>query len=170
VRDLLALPAAAGLASVVVANFVMVAIMAMAPVQMEATGHSLRLVGLAVSLHVAGMFAPAPLTGWLTDRVGALRVAPAGGGVLVLAGVISAIAGGALPFTVGIVLLGVGELSMGVAAGCGTALAGPLMGAAGYAALAVVSAIAAATLVAVLLAAARRGAPAATAPAPRMLT
>ena len=70
-RTLLA-PAAAvtGLATIVVANFVMVAVMVMALVHMHAHGHHLQFVGVVISLHLAGMFAPAPLTGWLTDRVG----------------------------------------------------------------------------------------------------
>jgi MFS family permease len=32
--------------------------------------HTLRIVGIVLSLHIAGMHAFAPLTGWLTDRVG----------------------------------------------------------------------------------------------------
>jgi MFS family permease len=76
---LLATPAAAaGLATMVVANFVMVAVMTMAPVHLHRGGHGLTAVGVVVSVHVAGMFAPAPLTGALTDRLGPLPVA--GGG------------------------------------------------------------------------------------------
>jgi MFS family permease len=70
-RRLIAPPAAlTGLVTVITANFVMVAVMSMAPVHMSGEGHSLELVGLVVSLHVAGMFAPSPITGWLTDRYG----------------------------------------------------------------------------------------------------
>lgn len=188
-----------GLATIAVANLVMVSLMAMAPVEMHAGGHDLRLVGLVVSLHIAGMFAPAPLTGWLTDRVGPLRLAPVAVALLTVAGLVLAGAGSdATAFTVGVLLLGVGwnvalvagsallvadtpasdrpriegigELSMGVAAGSGTALAGPLMGAAGYAALALVGAIAAAALAPLMLVAARRGVATTAAPAPRLLT
>jgi MFS family permease len=43
------------------------------------------LVGLAVSVHVLGMFAPSVATGWLADRVGGAAVAWAGFGTLCLA-------------------------------------------------------------------------------------
>src|SRR5918993_1482880 len=68
-------------------NLVMVAIMAVAPVQLLHHGHDLGFVGLAVSLHVAAMFAPSPVTGWLADRVGAAPVAAAGAVLLILAGI-----------------------------------------------------------------------------------
>jgi MFS family permease len=183
-RRLLASSAAVtGLAAMVVANFVMVAIMAMAPVELGEHGHGLQLVGLLISLHVAGMFAPAPLTGWLTDRLGPLPVAAAAALVLVVAGILSATAGHhAFAFGLGLALLGVGwnlgliagstllaaaipvaqrpraeaagELGMGVAAGTATALAGPVVGVAGYAALGVAGAAAAAALGPFLLVAA----------------
>jgi MFS family permease len=199
VRRLLARPAAvAGLTTMVVANFVMVAVMAMAPVHMGASGHSLEFIGLAISLHIAGMFAPSPVTGWLTDRIGPLTVAAVGTVLLVVAGVLSATAGHNGPlFAASLLLLGVGwnlgliagsalltsavplahrpraegvgELSMGVAAGIGTALSGPVVGIAGYAALALAGATSAAILAPILIAAARRGLPAGAAPAPRVL-
>jgi MFS family permease len=198
-RDLLSPPAAmAGLATMVVANFVMVAVMAMAPVHMSDHGHSLEFVGLVISLHIAGMFAPAPLTGALTDRIGPLPVAFAGAATLIVAGVLSATSGEmAATFTVGLFLLGVGwnasliagsallasavelgqrpraegvgELGMGVTAATATAIAGPVMGLAGYATLAVAATGAAAALGPLLITVARRGLPAQVAPAPRML-
>jgi hypothetical protein len=56
-------------------------------------------------------------------------------------------------------LEGAGELGMGLAAGTATAVAGPVAGLAGYAALSIAGATAAAALVPVLLAAARRAIP-----------
>jgi len=108
-RTLLA-PAAAitGLATIVVANLVMVAVMVMAPVQMHHQGHGLRLIGLVISLHIAGMFAPAPLTGRLTDRLGPLPVAAAGAALLVVAGALAATTQQAIPFAVALALLGAG--------------------------------------------------------------
>jgi MFS family permease len=197
-RRLLA-PAAAvtGLTTIVVANFVMVAVMAMAPVHMQEHGLGLGVVGFVVSLHIAGMFAPAPFTGWLTDRVGPLAVAGAGAALLIVAGALAATSGDGILFAAGLTLLGVGwnagliagsallasavpiaqrprvegagELSMGVAAGTATALAGPIVGLAGYATLAVAGALAAAALGPFLLAVARRGLPAEAAPAQRVL-
>jgi MFS family permease len=198
-RELLSPSAAVtGLTTVVVANFVMVAVMAMAPVHMQHHGHGLQFVGLVISLHVAGMFAPSPLTGWLTDRLGPLAVAGGGAALLIVAGVLSAASGAeASTFALGLALLGVGwnasliagsallasavpvvqrprvegagELSMGVAAASATAIAGPVVGVAGYAALAAAGAVAAATLAPFLVAVARRGLPADVVPAPRIL-
>jgi MFS family permease len=198
-RELLSPSAAVtGLTTVVVANFVMVAVMAMAPVHMHDHGHGLQFVGLVISLHVAGMFAPSPLTGWLTDRLGPLAVAGGGAALLIVAGVLSAASGAeASTFALGLALLGVGwnasliagsallasavpvaqrprvegagELSMGVAAASATAIAGPVVGVAGYAALAAAGAIAAATLAPFLVAVARRGLPADVVPATRAL-
>jgi predicted MFS family arabinose efflux permease len=195
-RRLLAPPAAVtGLATIVTANFVMVAVMAMAPVHMDHEGHSLRFVGLVVSLHIAGMFAPAPVTGWLADRLGPVPVAASGTALLVVAGALAASAGhGAITFALlgagwnanlvaGSTLLAsavpiaqrpraeaAGELSMGIAAATATAMAGPMVALAGYAALAVAGAAAAAALGPLLIATARRGLPDRTAPAPRVLS
>jgi MFS family permease len=198
-RELLAAPAAlTGLATMVVANFTMVAVMAMAPVHMDEHGHDLRVVGLVVSLHIAGMFAPAPLTGRLTDRLGPLPVAAAGTALLIASGALAAVAGhGAVVIAVALTLLGVGwncgliagstllasavplaqrpraegagELAMGFTAAGATAIAGPIVGVAGYAALAFAAALAAATLVPLLVVLRRRGVPAQAAPAQRVL-
>jgi MFS family permease len=190
--------AVTGLTTVVVANFVMVAVMAMAPVHMHDDGHGLQFVGLLISLHIAGMFAPSPLTGWLTDRLGPLAVAGGGAALLIAAGVLSAASGAhATTFALGLALLGVGwnasliagsallasavpiaqrprvegagELSMGVAAASATAIAGPVVGVAGYAALATAGAVAAATLAPFLIQVARRGLPEQVVPATRVL-
>lgn len=66
------------------ANLAMVGIMAVAPVHLTSHGHDLGFVGVAISIHVAGMLAPSPITGWLSDRIGPGPVA-AGGGILMLA-------------------------------------------------------------------------------------
>jgi MFS family permease len=176
----------------------MVAVMAMAPVHMHDNGHGLQFVGLVISLHIAGMFAPSPLTGWLTDRLGPLAVAGGGAALLIVAGVLSAASGAqAATFALGLALLGVGwnasliagsallasavpvaqrprvegagELSMGVAAASATAIAGPVVGVAGYATLAAAGAVAAATLAPFLIQVARRGLPEQVVPATRVL-
>ena len=192
--ELLAPPVVrAGLATIVTANFVMVAVMAMTPVHMRHHDHSLTLVGFVISLHIAGMFAPAPVTGRLADRLGPRRVALGGCAVLLAAGLLAAAAGGSVPvLSAGLLLLGVGwnaclvagsallvsavaagqrprvegvgELSMGIAAAAGGALSGPAIAAASYAALAVTAAALAATVAPLLLVSVRRGSPVPAAP------
>src|SRR5690606_4520835 len=81
-----ALPAARlGLLAIVVSHFVMVALMVMTPVHMNHHGASLQLIGLVISLHIAGMFALSPVFGVATDRFGALPVLVAGGVMLAAA-------------------------------------------------------------------------------------
>lgn len=62
----------------------MTAIMAVIPVHLTHHGHGLHLVGGLVGVHVAGMFCPSPLSGWLADHVGGDRVRGAGLALLML--------------------------------------------------------------------------------------
>jgi MFS family permease len=66
------------LASMVVSHVVMVALMVPAPLHMDHHGHGLGTVGAVISLHVLGMYALAPLSGYLTDQYGSRRVLVAG--------------------------------------------------------------------------------------------
>src|SRR5688572_13665726 len=63
-----------GVTAVAVGHLVMVGVMAMTPVHIRSGGHeaaqTLRIVGVVLSLHVAGMYAFAPAIGWLSDRIG----------------------------------------------------------------------------------------------------
>lgn len=52
----------------------MVALMSMTPVHLHNNGASLAVVGMTISLHIAGMFGLSPLFGWLSDRVGRIPV------------------------------------------------------------------------------------------------
>ena len=75
--------AGSGLAAVVVAHSVMVGVMVMTPVHMGHAGGdegtTLRVIGLVISVHVAGMYLFSPLVGLLADRVGrSATVASAG--------------------------------------------------------------------------------------------
>jgi len=76
----------------VVTQLVMVAVMTMTPVHMRDHGHDLGAAGLVISLHVAAMFLPSPLTGLLVDRLGRRLVAAAGLLTLLAAGVLAATA------------------------------------------------------------------------------
>ncbi|MGI8911843.1 MAG: hypothetical protein ACR2JR_15015 [Rubrobacteraceae bacterium] len=166
-------------------NLVMVAVMAIAPVHLAAHGHHLGLVGVVVGIHVAGMFAPSPISGWAADRAGPATVA--GGGFLLI--VVSGAAGlildttSALSMTVVLVTMGVGwnlgvvggsamlsgsiptglrphvegigEVSMGLAAGAGAPIAGMVVALGGFAALSLAGTVVATTAI-LALAFARR--------------
>ena len=107
-----------GLISVVVSHSVMVGVMVMTPVHMGHAGGSagttLRIIGLVISVHVAGMYFFSPLIGWLADRVGR-RTMVAVGGVLLLGA--AAVAGTAAPGAA--VQLGAGLLLLGLGWSCG---------------------------------------------------
>ena len=76
-----------GLVVLGAANMAMVGVMAVAPVHLTMHGHDLGFIGLTISIHVAGMLAPSPITGWLSDRIGAGMVAAAGAILLAAAGI-----------------------------------------------------------------------------------
>lgn len=87
----------------------MVSVMAMTPVHLTDHGASLTIVGLTISLHVAGMYALAPVFGILADRIGRVQSVLVGQAIL-LAGV-SATGFGAERqnwVTVGLILIGLG--------------------------------------------------------------
>jgi MFS family permease len=69
----------------------------------------LRIVGLVISIHIAGMYALSPLAGWLTDRAGRRPVILGGVGLLVLACLFSGTAGEhTWRLSIGMALLGLG--------------------------------------------------------------
>lgn len=112
------------LAAVVAAHGVMVAVMSMTPLHLQQLvvgsqeGHhgastdstdALVLIGLTISLHIAGMFALSPLWGWLTDKAGRLQTIAMGHGLLLVAVFIAGF-GQHEPglVTAGLILLGLG--------------------------------------------------------------
>ncbi|MFC0431710.1 MFS transporter [Kutzneria buriramensis] len=106
-----------GVATVALSHTVMVSLMAMTPVHMQEHGAALTIVGLTISLHIAGMFALSPLMGWIADRWGRVRTALAGQAVLVVAVVLAATSGDSMTrVTVGLIVLGAGW-SMSTVAG-----------------------------------------------------
>ncbi len=169
-------------AGLVGAHAAMVAVMVMTPLHMEHGGAGLRVIGVVISVHVLGMFAFAPLVGLLADRVGRERVLGAGGLTLLAALALASLApeGSSPQIFGGLFLLGLGwslstvaastmiadlapleartdvqgsaDLVMNVGAAAAGALAGPVVGLAGYPTLAA-AAVALAALV--ILAAAR---------------
>jgi MFS family permease len=171
VRAVGAVPGARlGLAAVGTAHAVMVSVMVMTPVYLHGGGASLEIVGVVISLHIAGMYALSPVVGALSDRFGRVPVIWLGLAVL---GAALILAGTAAPtdhtrLAVGLTLLGVGwsacvvagstllsesvgapvrtsvqglsDLVMGLSAAGAGALAGPVLDGAGYSWLTVAAA------------------------------
>lgn len=169
----------------------MVAVMAMTPVRLgesHADADVLRLVGIVLSLHIAGMYAFSPVVGWLTDRLGRRAVILGGVGLLLAACAVAGTAGQHTPrLSVGLVLLGLGwsgtmvagstllsesvpagvrpsvqglsDLIMGVAGAGAAVVSGFVMQFAGYPVLTLLAAVAAMPLVALALRPVPTGAP-----------
>jgi MFS family permease len=163
-----------GLTSIVVSHAVMVGIMVMTPVHMGHAGGSegttLRVIGLVISVHVAGMYLFSPLVGLLADRVGRTATVALGGCLLLLAAALAGTAapGAALQLGSGLFLLGLGwscgliagstlvtesvgadvrptaqggtDLLMGLGAALAGVIGGPLLAAGGFGLVASVSA------------------------------
>ncbi|WP_408899269.1 MFS transporter [Nocardioides sp. R1-1] len=157
------------IAGLALTHATMIGVMTMTPLHMEHGGSGLEVIGVVISVHVLGMFAFSPLVGMLADRVGRPPVLAAGGGVLLAALLLcaSAPAGMSWQVTAGLFLLGVGwslamvasstlvaehaplvvrtdvqgvsDLVMGLTAAAAGAVAGVVVGAAGYPALALAS-------------------------------
>lgn len=102
-----------GVAATAIGHIVMIGVMAMTPVHILGAGHgaadTLRIVGIVISVHVAGMYAFAPVMGWLTDRFGHPLVILLGVALLIAACLVSGTAGrDSTPLGVGLLLLGLG--------------------------------------------------------------
>jgi MFS family permease len=178
--------------AVIAAHAVMVAVMSMTPLHMQHhAGHTagnpdtIALIGLTISLHIAGMYALSPLMGVLTDRLGPRTAALAGLLALLAAVSLTGLASQSMgSVTFGLILLGLGwsattvagstllvatltpaervpvqgfsDATMSLAAALGSAAAGPVMGLTGYSG---VSALAAAVVAAAAVALLRLRAP-----------
>lgn len=151
--------------AIALSHATMVGLMAMTPVHLVAGGATLSVVGLTISLHIAGMYALSPVFGVLSDRLGRIPTILLGQTLLVAAALVTAV-GAARPGLVmaGLILLGLGwsastvagaallsdaapvadrvrlqgrsDLTMNLAGALGGAVAGPALALAGYAGLA----------------------------------
>jgi MFS family permease len=172
-----------GVIAMATGHLVMVGVMAMTPVHIRAAGHeaahTLRIVGTVLSLHIAGMFAFAPLMGWLTDRLGRRPVVLAGIALLLAACAVAGTAGhDSVRLAIGMTLLGLGwsgtmvagstllsesvpvelkasaqglsDLVMGLAGALAGAISGVIVEGWGYPRLALLAALATAPLLLVL--------------------
>lgn len=182
---LTSLPAARlGVSAMAVGHLVMIAVMAMTPVHIRSAGyepaHTLRIVGVVISLHIAGMFAFAPVMGWSADRFGRRPVIAGGIALLLVACALAGTAGhNHTHLSVALLILGLGwsatmvagstlltesvpadlrassqglsDLVMGLAGASAGALSGMIVSAWGYPVLALLSALMTAPLVILLL-------------------
>jgi len=153
------------IASIGISHAVMVSIMSMTPVHLTHQGSSLTIVGVTISLHIAGMYALSPVFGWLSDRVGRISIILVGQGMFAVAIVVVAL-GAESPtlVTVGLIFLGLGwsaatvsgsalvadlvqgptrariqgrsDLVMSLSGAAGGAVAGPVLALIGYSGLA----------------------------------
>lgn len=175
-----------GIAAIAVGHAIMVAVMSMTPVHIdEALGHSghdnvLRVVGLVLSAHIAGMYALSPVVGAAADRFGRRPVVGVGILLLLAACACAGTAGHGTPqLTVGLTLLGVGwsctmvagstmlseavpvahrpaaqgfgDFIMGIAGASAGALSGVVVALAGYPVLVLVAALVTVPLAAAVL-------------------
>ncbi|PFR96179.1 MFS transporter [Priestia megaterium] len=83
---------AVGATVMVLTQIVMVAIMTMTPVHMGHHGHGLREVGIVIGAHIGSMYLPSLVTGILIDKIGRTAMTIASGVILLLAGLVAAIA------------------------------------------------------------------------------
>lgn len=107
-----------GISTIAVGHVVMVMVMVMTPVHMAHVDVTLQLIGLVISVHVAGMYALSPVVGASVDRFGRIPVIVAGFGILVISCVVSGLA----PAD-NVVLLGIGLFLLGLGWSC-TLIAG----------------------------------------------
>src|SRR5438132_69673 len=80
--------------TLMVSQLVMIGTTSTSPLYLHDHGHAVNTIGLAVSLHLGGMYVASPLSGWLCDRFGRLPVIGAGGVVLLLALALAGLAPG----------------------------------------------------------------------------
>jgi MFS family permease len=170
-----------------VANLAMVGVMAVSPVHLHDHGEGLAVVGMVVSAHIAAMYLPSPVMGWLSDAFGGRAAAGLGALLLVCAGGGAALGGSGLANTFTALLLlgvgwnagliggstllrgarvdpalrtraeGLGELGMGAAAAVGGSGAGVLLAVGGLGLVGLVAAVPCLLLLAAVAAAGQRG-------------
>lgn len=99
-----------GISAIAIGHIVMVAVMVMTPIHMAHVDVTLQLIGLVISVHVAGMYALSPVVGWGVDRLGRIPIIWAGVVILTAACILAAVSAGDDIWSLGtgLFLLGLG--------------------------------------------------------------
>ncbi|MCF6474492.1 MFS transporter [Nonomuraea sp. MG754425] len=155
------------LVMIAVSHTAMVSIMSMTPVKLHHDGSNLDVIGIVISLHIAGMYVLSPVVGWLADKAGKVPVLVLGSVLLLAAAALAGTAGHRVwQVTAALVLLGLGwscglvagsalvtesvpidgrpavqglsDLLMNVCGATGTIIAGAIVGLLGYGVLGLV--------------------------------
>ncbi|MBA2894582.1 MFS transporter [Nonomuraea soli] len=110
--------ARAAVLAIAISHTAMVSIMSMTPVHLKHGGATTGIIGLALSLHIAGMYVFSPLVGWLADKAGKIPVLVLGMAILLGSAVLAMTAGehSVGQITASLILLGLGW-SCGLVAG-----------------------------------------------------
>src|SRR5215475_2593655 len=159
------------LATLTISQFVMISTTSTSPVYLHDQGHTVQTIGIAVSLHLGGMYVASPLSGWLCDRFGRLPMITVGALVLIGAVMLAGLAPGSdrglvilglflngvgwnLAFVAGSALLtdalspaerastqGLADLFMGLMGAVGSAAGGMILGVWGFTILNTIGAV-----------------------------
>ena len=151
--------------TLMLSQVVMIGTTSTSPVYLHDQGHAVSTIGLAVSMHLGGMYVASPLSGWLCDRFGRVPMIVTGAlGLLVAVGLAGVVPGSEsglvmlglflngvgwnLAFVAASALLtdalsasertsiqGLADLVMGLMGALGSALGGMVLGAWGFGAL-----------------------------------
>lgn len=99
-----------GIGAISIGHVVMIMVMVMTPVHMAHVDVTLQLIGLVISVHVAGMYAFSPLVGIAVDRFGRVPMILTGAAILAVSCVISGLApaDNVVALGIGLFLLGLG--------------------------------------------------------------
>ena len=103
-REIFAEPRARiAVSTLMVSQVVMIGTTSTSPVYLHDQGHSVSTIGLAVSMHLGGMYVASPLSGWLSDRFGRVPMIVTGALGLLLACAVAGLVPGS---DSGLVMLG----------------------------------------------------------------
>ncbi|MEY4743533.1 MAG: hypothetical protein RIR34_872 [Actinomycetota bacterium] len=95
--------------TIALSHMVMVGVMSMTTVHMKGMGFELVIIGLTISLHVAGMWAFSPVFGWLSDKIGNLTTIVVAQIVYVISLLFTSLGDmDQLSLSIGLLLLGLG--------------------------------------------------------------